>query len=73
MSLNNRISIRDTMSTRGAIRSAGGSFPAHMPSEGTVPSEDIMLTDLEKSQSETTAKGHMLGEGDINGKVISAL
>jgi len=44
-----------------------------MPSEGTVPSEDIMLTDLEKSQSETTAKGHMLGEGDINGKVISAL
>jgi len=53
VSLNNRISIRDTMASRGAIRSPAGSFPGSGRSEGTT---DMLLVDMEKS-----AKPHSLG------------
>ncbi|KAI9453622.1 hypothetical protein BJY52DRAFT_1396783 [Lactarius psammicola] len=65
VSLNNRISIRDSMASRGAVRSPAGSFPVSSArSEGTTAT-DIVLMDLEKH------KVHSLGERDANGKIIS--
>ena len=64
MSLNNRVSIRDSMALRGAIRPPAGSFPSSGRSDGTA---DIVLMDLEKS-----GKAHPLGEREeAHGSVIS--
>ncbi|KAI9443706.1 hypothetical protein BJY52DRAFT_444713 [Lactarius psammicola] len=57
VSLNNRISIRDTITSRGAIRSPAGTFPGSGRSEGTT---DIVLVDLKEPPS--TVKTHPLGE-----------
>ncbi|KAI9435806.1 hypothetical protein H4582DRAFT_1968840 [Lactarius indigo] len=62
VSLNNRISIRDSMASRGAIRSPAGTFPGSGRSEGT---SDIVLMDLEKQ------KAHPLGERDAHGRIIN--
>ncbi|KAH9039094.1 hypothetical protein EDB85DRAFT_2084857 [Lactarius pseudohatsudake] len=62
VSLNNRISIRESMASRGAIRSPAGTFPGSSArSEGT---SDIVLMDLEKQKS------HPLGERTVHDKVI---
>lgn len=70
VSLNNRISIRDTMSSRGAIRSPAGTFPGSGRSGGTT---DIVLMDLEKPPSSSSVKAHPLGERELesHGKVIN--
>jgi len=64
VSLNNRISIRDTMASRGAIRSPAGTFPDSGRSEGTT--DIIVLMDIEKS-----VMPHPLGERESDDKVIN--
>ncbi|KAH8995887.1 hypothetical protein EDB86DRAFT_1072082 [Lactarius hatsudake] len=68
VSLNNRISIRDTMTSRGPIRSLGGPFPRSGHSEGAT---DIVLVDLEKtSESSSTAKAPVRGEKPIGRQCV---
>lgn len=68
VSLNNRISIRDTMASRGAIRSPGGPFPRSGHSEGAT---DIVFMDLEKtSSSSSIVKAPVRGEKPIGRQCV---
>lgn len=66
MSLNNRISIRDTYGTQGAVDCQVATFPSSNRSEtGT----DVILLNTEKHQK--LPLKHSLSETDIEGRVVS--